>query len=191
VLLSGVLASAEAVRARDFAATAAAEATYSAGLPLTATAEAIAVSYQATTVAQESTATALVRVAEAQAMADARLAATATSLVVLAATAEANATAVADAQATYLPRRGLLLSTTLLSLVVQAANVVLLWLIGLALQVPVPAAYYWVLVPVITLLTLLPISLGGIGVRDARRRLPRGAPWRRPMSGLSRRCRRR
>src|SRR5262249_40042492 len=31
---------------------------------------------------------------------------------------------------------------------------------------PVPAAYYWVLVPMVTLLTLLPVSLNGMGIRE-------------------------
>jgi uncharacterized membrane protein YbhN (UPF0104 family) len=63
-------------------------------------------------------------------------------------------------------RPGLLLSTTALSLVVQAANVLVVWLVGLAIDAPVPAAYYWILVPMVTLLTLLPISLNGMGVRE-------------------------
>jgi len=56
--------------------------------------------------------------------------------------------------------------TTLLSLVVQSANVVVLWLAGLSLGVGVPASYYWILVPVVTLLTLFPVSLNGMGVRE-------------------------
>lgn len=53
-----------------------------------------------------------------------------------------------------------------LSLVVQSANVFLVWLIGQALGVPVPGSYYWVLVPVVSLLTALPISVNGMGVRE-------------------------
>jgi uncharacterized membrane protein YbhN (UPF0104 family) len=63
-----------------------------------------------------------------------------------------------------LPR--LLLTTTLLSIVVQVANVVLVGLVGRAIAAPVPAAYYWVLVPVVSLLTLLPVSVNGMGVRE-------------------------
>ncbi len=74
--------------------------------------------------------------------------------------------AIGDLQTVFLPRRGLLLTTTLLSVAVQAANVVLVWLIGRALGAPVPAAYYAILVPVVTLLTLLPVSLNGMGVRE-------------------------
>ncbi len=60
----------------------------------------------------------------------------------------------------------LLLATTGLSLLVQAANVILVWLVGQAIDAPVPASYYWILVPMVTLLTLLPISLNGMGVRE-------------------------
>jgi uncharacterized membrane protein YbhN (UPF0104 family) len=60
----------------------------------------------------------------------------------------------------------LLLISTALSLAVQAANIVLVWLVGEAIAVPVPASYYGILVPMVTLLTLLPVSLNGMGVRE-------------------------
>jgi len=52
------------------------------------------------------------------------------------------------------------------SVVIQAGHVLVVWLIGLALHTDVPAAYYWVVVPLISLLTLIPISINGIGVRE-------------------------
>ena len=54
----------------------------------------------------------------------------------------------------------------LLSAFVQAANVVLVWMLGRALGVPVAGSYYWIVVPVVSLLTMLPISLNGMGVRE-------------------------
>jgi uncharacterized protein (TIRG00374 family) len=63
-------------------------------------------------------------------------------------------------------RPSILPATLLLSLCVQAANVIVVWLVGQAIAAPVPAAYYWVMVPMVTLLTLLPISVGGVGVRE-------------------------
>jgi uncharacterized protein (TIRG00374 family) len=66
----------------------------------------------------------------------------------------------------YLRQPRLLLGTTLLSGVVQAGNVVLVWLIGLSVGARVPASYYWILVPLVSLLTLLPISLNGMGIRE-------------------------
>jgi uncharacterized membrane protein YbhN (UPF0104 family) len=59
-----------------------------------------------------------------------------------------------------------LVGTTLASLWIQAANVVLVWLVGCAIEAPVPGAYYWVLVPMVSLLTMLPISVNGMGVRE-------------------------
>lgn len=60
----------------------------------------------------------------------------------------------------------IVLITTLLSLAVQAANVLIVWLVGTAIGAGVPAFYYWILVPMISLLTLLPISVNGMGLRE-------------------------
>jgi uncharacterized membrane protein YbhN (UPF0104 family) len=60
----------------------------------------------------------------------------------------------------------LLAATLPLSVCVQLANVLLVWLIGQAIGAPVPAAYYCLIVPMVSLLTLLPISVNGMGVRE-------------------------
>jgi uncharacterized membrane protein YbhN (UPF0104 family) len=60
----------------------------------------------------------------------------------------------------------LLAATTLLSLVVQAANVIIVWLVGTAIGAGVHAEYYWILVPMVSLLTLLPVSVNGMGLRE-------------------------
>jgi uncharacterized membrane protein YbhN (UPF0104 family) len=62
-------------------------------------------------------------------------------------------------------RRGLAV-VTLLSLVVQLANSVLAWLVGKGLGLPIPPLYYGVLIPLVSILTLLPISLNGMGLRE-------------------------
>jgi uncharacterized membrane protein YbhN (UPF0104 family) len=54
-----------------------------------------------------------------------------------------------------------------LAAVVQVGNVVLVGLVGEALRLPVPPLYYGVVVPLVTLLTLLPVSVNGMGVREA------------------------
>ncbi len=51
------------------------------------------------------------------------------------------------------------------SLLVQLLNVVMVWCIARAVDAPVPLAYCLVLMPLVTLLTLMP-SVGGVGVRD-------------------------
>jgi uncharacterized protein (TIRG00374 family) len=71
-----------------------------------------------------------------------------------------------EGRAALLPGPRVFLATTLLSVVVQAANVIVLWLIGLALGIEVPASYYWILVPVVSLMTMVPVSLNGMGVRE-------------------------
>jgi uncharacterized protein (TIRG00374 family) len=71
-----------------------------------------------------------------------------------------------EAQSALVPGPRLFLVTTLLSVVVQAANVIVLRLAGLALGLDVPASYYWVLAPVVTLMTLVPVGLNGMGVRE-------------------------
>lgn len=59
-----------------------------------------------------------------------------------------------------------LAGSTLLSLFVQAANVVVVWLVGVAISADIPWTYYWILVPMVSLLTLVPVSVGGAGVRE-------------------------
>jgi uncharacterized membrane protein YbhN (UPF0104 family) len=72
-----------------------------------------------------------------------------------------------DCATLYLRDRRSLVMVTMLSLVVQLANVVLVWLIGEGMGLPVPPLYYGVLVPLVSILTLLPISLNGMGLREA------------------------
>ncbi|HEY7155020.1 MAG TPA: lysylphosphatidylglycerol synthase transmembrane domain-containing protein, partial [Gemmataceae bacterium] len=71
-----------------------------------------------------------------------------------------------DGAALYLHDRRGLAVVTLLSLVVQLANIVLSWLVGEGLGLPVPLLYYGVLIPLVSILTLLPISLNGMGLRE-------------------------
>jgi uncharacterized membrane protein YbhN (UPF0104 family) len=66
----------------------------------------------------------------------------------------------------YVRQPRLLLAASALSLVVQLANIVLVWLIGVALNLPVPLSYYFLVVPLVAILTLVPISLNGMGVRE-------------------------
>jgi uncharacterized membrane protein YbhN (UPF0104 family) len=61
----------------------------------------------------------------------------------------------------------LLAGTGALSLLVQVANVVLVWLVGRALGLAVAPAYYAVMVPLVALLTMLPLSVNGMGLREA------------------------
>src|SRR5205085_4327511 len=60
----------------------------------------------------------------------------------------------------------LLAESTLMSIVVQVAAILILWCLGIGLGVDVPITYYSVLVPMVSLLMLAPISLNGMGVRE-------------------------
>ena len=51
------------------------------------------------------------------------------------------------------------MTATLLSLVVQGAGVLLTWLVSESLGLRVPLLYFGIVVPLVSLLTLLPISL--------------------------------
>jgi glycosyltransferase 2 family protein len=72
----------------------------------------------------------------------------------------------ADGTRLYLRHGRVMAWVTALSLVVQVANVVVVWLAGEALGLPVPPLFYGVLVPLVTLLTLLPVSVNGMGLRE-------------------------
>jgi uncharacterized membrane protein YbhN (UPF0104 family) len=67
----------------------------------------------------------------------------------------------------YFEHPGTLLAATGLSLLVQMGNALLHWLVGQAMGLEVPLLYYGVFVPLVSLLTLLPISLNGMGLREA------------------------
>jgi uncharacterized membrane protein YbhN (UPF0104 family) len=53
-----------------------------------------------------------------------------------------------------------------LSVVVQSLATLQVILLGVALDLPVPWLGYFVVVPLVTLLTMLPITFNGIGVRE-------------------------
>src|SRR5262249_20815220 len=44
--------------------------------------------------------------------------------------------------------------------------VITLWFVGLSLGLDIPVAYYCILGPMVSLLTLLPITFNGMGVRE-------------------------
>ncbi len=67
---------------------------------------------------------------------------------------------------TLLSSPRLLLGSLLLSLLVQAANVFIVRLVGLALAADIEPSFYWVMVPMVSLLTLVPLSVNGMGVRE-------------------------
>lgn len=67
----------------------------------------------------------------------------------------------------FASKPGLVASSLGLSVLVQVASVVQVGLIGKGLGLDVPWAVYGCVVPLVTLLTLLPVSVSGMGLREA------------------------
>jgi glycosyltransferase 2 family protein len=61
----------------------------------------------------------------------------------------------------------LLFVSMVLSLIVQVGSIVMSWLLAQALGLDIPWPYLGVVVPLVTLLTLLPVSVNGMGLREA------------------------
>jgi len=66
----------------------------------------------------------------------------------------------------YAARPVLLVRVTILSLLVQVASVLQVYALSEALGLNVPCGYYFVVVPLISLLMLLPLSVNGMGLRE-------------------------
>ena len=66
----------------------------------------------------------------------------------------------------YLLSPKLFLQVMALSFVFQTLMIFLNVLLGYSLRLPVPLGYYFVIVPLVTICTALPISLSGLGVRE-------------------------
>ncbi|MSR83464.1 MAG: flippase-like domain-containing protein [Candidatus Latescibacteria bacterium] len=66
----------------------------------------------------------------------------------------------------YRHRYGLLVGIWFLSLVVQLCRVLVYWAAGLAVGMDVPLGYYVCFQPIAAIIAALPISVGGLGVRE-------------------------
>lgn len=66
----------------------------------------------------------------------------------------------------YRGRYGLLAQVLLLSILVQMGNILLVWQLCQSVQASVSLIYCFILMPLVTLLTLLPVSINGMGVRE-------------------------
>jgi glycosyltransferase 2 family protein len=67
---------------------------------------------------------------------------------------------------TYRSRPAMFMMAVGLALGFQLMRVLVVWLATMAVGIEVPAAYYFIFAPIIALLTMAPISFGGIGVRE-------------------------
>lgn len=66
----------------------------------------------------------------------------------------------------YQKKGSTLAAVTILAFGLQCLRVIVVYVIGAALGIEVPLLYYFIFVPLVFLLTMLPISVGGIGVRE-------------------------
>ncbi len=66
----------------------------------------------------------------------------------------------------YRHRYGLLLGIWVLSLLVQLCRVLVYWAAGLAVGMVIPLGYYICFQPIAAIIAALPISVGGLGVRE-------------------------
>jgi len=66
----------------------------------------------------------------------------------------------------YRGHRGALAQALALSLLLQALIIVTYWAIGEGLALGVPLTYFFLYVPLITVLAMLPVSLAGLGMRE-------------------------
>lgn len=59
-----------------------------------------------------------------------------------------------------------LIKTTFLSVLIQGLHSVIFYFVGMSLGIKLNIIYYFIFIPVINTITILPISIGGLGLRD-------------------------
>ncbi len=62
--------------------------------------------------------------------------------------------------------KGILILSLMISFINQLLVISVTWIMALGLQIHVPLWYYLIFVPVISLITMIPISLNGMGLRE-------------------------
>jgi uncharacterized protein (TIRG00374 family) len=75
--------------------------------------------------------------------------------------------ALTDAVRRYAAHHGEMIRVLVLSVVVQLIRVLQAWCLGLALGIAVPAAAYFVFIPIIVFIMQVPVSVNGIGTTQA------------------------
>ena len=78
----------------------------------------------------------------------------------------AKARVVADILSLSRAHRSRWIKALALSLLVQGAGVIQVWLLAQSLRLPGPLTLFAVVAPLVTLLTMLPIAVNGVGVRE-------------------------
>ncbi|MBN1779914.1 flippase-like domain-containing protein [bacterium] len=73
---------------------------------------------------------------------------------------------VARSMFAYRRHRLMLAVVFVLSIIFQSVRVIVTYLLALALDVHIPLAYFFIITPIVLLFTTLPLSVGGIGIRE-------------------------
>jgi len=63
-------------------------------------------------------------------------------------------------------QHSLFVRVVLISLAVQSARILTHYLVALSFGITVPPVYYFLFIPIIAIMAMLPISVGGIGIRE-------------------------
>ncbi|MCM8780031.1 MAG: flippase-like domain-containing protein [Candidatus Omnitrophica bacterium] len=64
-------------------------------------------------------------------------------------------------------KRKILLKNLVCSVLLQGAQFVVYYIISCSLGISIRAVYFFIFIPIISAITMLPISIGGLGLRDA------------------------
>ncbi len=78
-----------------------------------------------------------------------------------------NITSFYDSMAIYARARGQLLTAAILTIILWALIFLLAWCVATGFGIDVPASYICLIMPVVTLVEILPVSVAGLGTRDA------------------------
>jgi len=66
----------------------------------------------------------------------------------------------------YKTKKGIISNSLLLSLIVQVIGITEVYLLSLAIGLKVPVIYFFIFVPIINVISAIPISIAGLGVRE-------------------------
>jgi len=72
-----------------------------------------------------------------------------------------------DSMALYARARGRLIMAAILTIFLWALIFLLAWCVATGFRIDVPAGYIFLIMPVVTLVEILPVSVAGLGTRDA------------------------
>jgi len=72
-----------------------------------------------------------------------------------------------NALSLFRDKKGVLFRNFLISLLIQGTLVIIFYLIALSLRANTKVIYFFVIVPIIQVISTIPITIGGLGLRDA------------------------